>query len=122
MRPVHNHHNITRAVSMMVSTRLISKAIARKFEQEDTGKLSDVFKVILGFISISFGLGFGLYIGYWIGGSLNSLHIALRILFAVLIAGTGIGLFELFLKFYKDARYDELLLENALEEENKKEQ
>ena len=109
-----------RIIASMISSRAIARAIARKHENNEDTRVSSIFKWFAMIVAITFGLGFGLYVGAWIAGSLNNIHLALRIVFLVLIVGGGIGLFELFMKLYKDALYDEAMLERLLAEEQKK--
>ncbi len=119
MRPIRPY-NYTNIFLLMRSSRHLAKAIVKRKENNEEIKLSTIFGWISVLIGGVFSGALSIYVVKWINGDLNQLHLALRILFAVLIAGIGFGLFELFLKLCSNAKYDELLLENMLEEEKKK--
>ena len=72
-----------RIIASMISSRAIARAIARKHENNEDTKVSSIFKWFAMIVAITFGLGFGLYVGAWIAGSLNNIHLALRIVFLV---------------------------------------
>lgn len=120
MRPIRPY-NYTNIFLLMRSSRHLAKAIVKRKENNEGIKLSTIFGWISVLIAGVFSGALSIYVVKWINGDFNQLHLAFRILFAVLIAGSGFGLFELFLKLCGNAKYDELLLENISKKEDNKE-